>query len=196
MRTQWRLLVLLLLCGSTAAQTLPERFDPARDAARDLRTAQALAKAQGKRVLVDVGGEWCAWCHIMDRFFDANPELRAQRDANFVWVKVNYSSANRNAALLSRWPNVAGYPHLFVLDAAGTLLRSQDTGELEEGQGYSRERFAAFLERWSPPARSVAVSWLRPRASFCLARAHTTCSRTNADGSSVRASSAATTRSS
>jgi hypothetical protein len=41
------------------AQDLPERFDPKRDAAADLAYALELARAQGKRVLVDVGGEWC-----------------------------------------------------------------------------------------------------------------------------------------
>ncbi|MGH8851788.1 MAG: disulfide bond formation protein DsbD, partial [Casimicrobiaceae bacterium] len=86
---------------------------------------------------------------IMDRFLAADPELRRLRDRNYVWVKINYSEENRTRALLSRLPPVAGYPHLFVLDANGVLLHSQDTSELEEGRGYSRERFRAFLLRWA-----------------------------------------------
>ena len=99
------------------AADLPSKFDPARDAAADVAHAVAIAKAQGKRVIVDVGGEWCTWCHIMDRFIAANDNVRSLIDAHYVWVKVNYSKQNPNDALLARWPKVAGYPHLFVLDA-------------------------------------------------------------------------------
>ncbi|MGH8852126.1 MAG: thioredoxin family protein [Casimicrobiaceae bacterium] len=142
------LLLAACLGGGAGAQDLSGKFDPARDAARDLAAAQAQASMQGKRVIVDVGGEWCVWCHIMDRFLAFDPELRRLRDRSYVWVKVNYSQENPNTALLSRFPPVAGYPHLFVLDAGGKLLHSQDTSELEEGRGYSRERFRAFLLRW------------------------------------------------
>ena len=126
------------------------KFDPARDATRDLETALQLARAHRRRVLVEVGGEWCVWCHILDRFFAANPDLTRIRDANFVWLKVNFSNQNPNVALLDRWPKVAGYPHLFVLDADGRVLQSQDTSLLEAGKSYDPIAFRAFLVDWSP----------------------------------------------
>lgn len=146
------LLLPLPLPAAAAGETrpLPWRFEPARDAAADLETALRMARASRRRVLVEIGGEWCSWCHIMDRFFAANPEIKRIRDANFIWLKVNFSKENRNEALLARWPKVAGYPHLFVLDANGRLLRSQDTGELEAGKDYDPVAFRAFLVEWSP----------------------------------------------
>jgi thioredoxin-related protein len=147
-----RLLVAALLASAitaVAAADLPVTFDPSRDAAADVTQAVALARADGRRVIVDVGGEWCSWCHILDRFVAANPDLRALIDKRYVWVKVNYSKENRNEALLARWPKVAGYPHLFVLDAGGRLLHSQDTGALETGYSYDPARVLAFLRRWS-----------------------------------------------
>jgi thiol:disulfide interchange protein len=132
------------------ALDLPAKFDESRDAAADVATAVAAAKAQGKRVLVDVGGEWCPWCHILDRFVAANPDVQALRDAGYVWVKVNWSKANKNEALLSRWPAIKGYPHLFVLDASGQLVHSQDTDVLEAGDGYDKAKFVAFLKKWAP----------------------------------------------
>lgn len=129
------------------ADGLPDRFDPARDAARDVGRAVAIAKAQGKRVIVDVGGEWCSWCHILDRFVTTHPAVANGIRAHFVWVKVNFSKANRNQALLSRWPAIEGYPHLFVLDQRGSLVLSQDTGKLESGESYDETRFIAFLAR-------------------------------------------------
>jgi thiol:disulfide interchange protein len=144
------LAALLLLARIGGAADLAARFDPMRDPAVDVAEAVAAAKAQGKRVLVDVGGEWCGWCHIMDRFFARDAEARAVRDRGFVLVKVNYSRENKNAAFLARWPKMAGYPHLFVLGPDGALLHSQDTSTLEVGKGYDRDRMLAFLRSWSP----------------------------------------------
>jgi thiol:disulfide interchange protein len=131
------------------AQALPEMFDPKRDPAADLAAALAIAKADGKRVIVDVGGEWCSWCHILDRFFAGNTELDALRRSRYVWLKVNWSRENENRTFLARWPKVAGYPHLFVLDADGKLVHSQDTGVLERGKGYDEAKMRAFLTRYA-----------------------------------------------
>src|SRR5512132_2035942 len=147
----------LAFAASALAAELPSKFDPSRNAAADVAHAIALARAQGKRVIVDVGGEWCTWCHIMDRFIAAHDDVRSLLDAHYVWVKVNYSKQNPNEALLARWPKVAGYPHLFVLDADGRLLHSQDTGRLESGSGYDRRKFLAMLGRWAPPGTSVRI---------------------------------------
>jgi thiol:disulfide interchange protein len=146
--------LLLAFAAGVAALDLPKKFDPARDPAKDVATAAAAAKAQGKRVLVDVGGEWCVWCHIMDDFIAANPDVRAAVDANYVLVKVNWSRENKNEAYLSTLPKIAGYPHLFVLDGNGKLVHSQETDVLEQGRGYDKARFLAFLKKWALP-RSV-----------------------------------------
>jgi len=142
--------ILVLHVGAvTAAEWSPEKFEPTRDPARDVAAAVAMAESQGKRVIVDVGGEWCSWCHILDRFIADNPDIGALIGVRYVWVKVNFSKENRNQAFLSRWPKVAGYPHLFVLGADGKLVRSQDTAALEAGRSYDKPKVLEFLKRWS-----------------------------------------------
>jgi thioredoxin-related protein len=126
------------------------KYDPKRDAALDIAEAAAEAKRTNKRVLVEVGGEWCIWCHMMDDFFEKHPEVLGLREKNFVMVKVNFSDENKNEQVLSRYPEIPGYPHLFVLDSDGKLLHSQDTSELEEGRGYNLTKFTAFLQQWAP----------------------------------------------
>ena len=136
-----------------AVAALNAQFDPARDPVADLETAKVEAQRGGKRIVLDVGGEWCSWCHLLDAFMEGDSELRRFRDANYVWMKVNYSEENENAEFLARFPEIKGYPHLFVLDAEGQLLHSQFTGDLEKGKGYDRVKFVAFMKQWAPAAK-------------------------------------------
>lgn len=139
-----------------AVAALSASFDPKRDPASDLETAKVEAARGGKRIMVDVGGEWCSWCHILDKFVEGDAEIRSFRDANYVWLKVNYSEENENKPFLSAYPGIKGYPHLFVLDADGKPLHSQFTGELEKGKGYDRAKFFDFMKAWAP-AESPAM---------------------------------------
>jgi len=141
---------LLLAPCAAAVPILPTDFDPGRDPARDLAAALEIARSTYRRVIVEVGGVWCTWCHILDRLFSTNAELKRVRDHGFVWLKVNFSSENRNEAILRRWPKIRGYPHLFVLDGDGRLLHSQQTAALEDGKTYDAGAMRAFLVRWSP----------------------------------------------
>jgi len=123
-------------------------FDPSRDSFKDLAAAKAEAQRTGRRILVDVGGNWCPWCRRLHAFWDAQPELKAAREQGFVFLMVNWSKESRNEAFLSQFPKVKGFPHFFVLDADGKVLCSQDTGVLEQGAGYSAEKLMAFLKAW------------------------------------------------
>jgi len=124
-------------------------YDPARDAARDIEAAGVEARRTHKRILVEVGGNWCSWCRLMDRFYQQHAELLALRERHFILVKADYSSENKNKAVFSKFPKIPGTPHIFVLDEDGKLLHSQNTDELEQGQGYNLEKFTAFLKTWS-----------------------------------------------
>ena len=142
--------------ASAAVQTYAiGAFDPARDAEKDLRDAVTLAGQSGRRVLMDVGGEWCVWCRRLDTLWATNAGLRAYRDSNYVTLKVNWSPENKNVALLSQYPKIPGYPHLFVLEKDGKFLHSQDTGELEKGKGHDPDKVMAFLKTWAPPGRQA-----------------------------------------
>ena len=133
-----------------ALYTPVTKFDPTRDAAKDIRDALAEAARTNRRVLLDVGGEWCIWCKRLDSLMVRDSTLSAYLAAKYVAIKVNYSRENKNEEVLSRYPKIKGYPHLFVLDAEGTLLHSQDTGTLEKGKGHDPEKVMEFLKRWAP----------------------------------------------
>ncbi len=128
---------------------LVDRYDPARDPQADLASALALAQENRQRVLVEVGGEWCRWCHILDKFLAENDGIAAYLDQKFVLLKVNYSEENENQAFLSQFPKPSGYPHFYIFDSKGRLLKSVNTANLEEGESYSPSLFLAFLKKWA-----------------------------------------------
>jgi len=142
--------LLLALAAATLLSAETHKFDPKANPAKDLKKAVAQASREHKRILLDVGGEWCSWCHRLDATLAASAELTGLLEKNFIVLKVNFSEENKNEAFLKAYPAVKGYPHFFVLDEAGKFLHSQDTGDLEEGKGYNLTRIAEFLKKWSP----------------------------------------------
>jgi len=130
-----------------------EKFDPTRDPVKDLASAVALASKSDQRILLDVGGEWCPWCRKLDKFFDDNKDVGEFLHKDFIVVKINFSQENQNAKFLSQYPTIKGYPHMFVLDADGKLLHSQNTGDLENGDHHDHDKVLAFLKKWAPTPR-------------------------------------------
>ncbi len=127
-----------------------EKFDPSRDAAKDIQNAITEAQKSDKRIFLDVGGEWCIWCHRLDQLFMDHKDLYKYLHENYVVVKVNYSPENKNEEVLSKYPKVAGYPHIFILNENGKLIKSKNTGELESGKGHDPKKVMTFLEKYSP----------------------------------------------
>jgi thiol:disulfide interchange protein len=136
--------------GAATQYRTPVKYDPGGDPEKDLAEAIAEAKRSHRNILIEVGGEWCSWCHIMDDFFRAHVDLLSLRENNYVLLKVNMSRENENKAFLSRFPLIHGYPHILVLDADGHLIRSQETSALEDGRSYHVKRFTKFLTEFAP----------------------------------------------
>lgn len=144
-------LILFSVHGSAQSDNQPApKFDPARNPAEDLTSAMNEAQKTGKNIILDVGGEWCIWCHRIDAFIEGHEEINDFLHKNYIVMKVNYSPENKNEDFLAAYPKIPGYPHFFVLDKNGKLLHSQDTGKLEQGKDYNPEKFMAFLQTWAP----------------------------------------------
>jgi len=126
-----------------------DKFDPQRDPSGDLKLAVNFAEPNNKRIILDVGGEWCIWCHRLDAFIQSHEQIKNLIDQNFVWVKINYSKENKNEKFLSAYPEIPGFPHLFILEKDGSFLHSQDTGVLEQDKDYSEDKIMSFLKEWT-----------------------------------------------
>ncbi len=155
MKAIYKVILFLIIIGASAfaqdSEYIPvSKFDPQRNAEQDLALAVKEASQKGKRIILDVGGEWCIWCHRIDEFIKADKDITKFLDDNYILMKVNYSKENKNEDFLSRYPKIEGYPHFFVLNNDGSLIHSQNTGELEHEKSYSKEKMMTFLKKWAP----------------------------------------------
>ena len=134
------------------AEQLPEyslTYDPSRDAFQDGRDAIKRARKTNRRILIEVGGDWCKWCHVLDRFLNKNPDIKKELHQTFVFLKVNVSEENSNDEFLKVFPRPLGYPHMYVTEKDGKLLLSKDTADFFENRTYSVKKFKAFFQRWA-----------------------------------------------
>ena len=145
------ILLLIAAASSFAAENI---FDPTRDSAKDLAAAEVQAKAEHKHILLDVGGNWCSWCHLLDRTLHENPALTSALEKNYVVVHVNWDPDHENQAFLSHYPKTEGYPYLLILAADGKLLHAQSTDALEADHhlnaGHNQSVILEFLTKWAP----------------------------------------------
>lgn len=126
-------------------------YNPDADAARELQTGIELAGESGKHVLVIIGGNWCPWCLKFNNYIHDDHQIDSLLRNDFVVVKVNYSKEQKNLPVLKRlkYPQRFGFPVFLVLNGAGELLHTQDSGLLESGSGYDKKKVTNFLKMWS-----------------------------------------------
>lgn len=148
----------------TFAQSKAKVYDETINPDVQITEAVVKAKQDGKFVVAQLGGNWCKWCIRFARFVEADPEIKSLVDDNYEFIHVNYNPRNEADNLdkdatvkaLRRLGNPVrfGYPVLVVLDADGNVIHTQDSGFLESGEGYDREKVIRFFESWTPAAVS------------------------------------------
>lgn len=125
---------------------------------------QALAKAgsEGKFVVCQVGGNWCPWCLKFADFITKDAAISEVIAQNFEYIHVNYNPRQSQGAdkvalgkaLMKRLNNAGrfGFPVFVILDTEGRIVHIQDSGLLEEGEGYSQKKVLGFFKNWTPKA--------------------------------------------
>ena len=144
----------LFISQKSNAQSSIKLYDPAEDAKVHIAAAMQKAKAEGKHVFLQIGGNWCSWCKLFDSKISSNDTLKNAMDANYVVYHVNYSPENYNKEVLASlgYPQRFGFPVFVILDANGNRLHTENSAYLEEGKGHSSKKVLSFLQSWSPAA--------------------------------------------
>ncbi|MEU2075193.1 thioredoxin family protein [Streptomyces sp. NPDC013489] len=119
------------------------------DARGAVTAAVAAAKADGKKVLIDFGANWCGNCKAADRVF-ATSGVGTLLDSSYHVVKVDIGSQDSSAFdLLRDYCSGEGaykMPVLVVLDGNGKVVtETHSTGNPE----LTEAGLGAFLRKWA-----------------------------------------------
>ena len=162
-----KILMLAVLAASlsltmSAQTTLKKVYNEDIDPMAQIDQALVKAKAEGKFVVCQVGGNWCPWCLKFADFIGKDTAISRLIDENFVYIHVNYDPRKsqgeeklaQGRALMKRLHNAGrfGYPVFVVLDEEGQVLHLQDSGLLEEGESYNQQKVMSFFKNWTPKA--------------------------------------------
>jgi thioredoxin-related protein len=129
-------------------------YDPELDGMVQFEEALEQAKEEGKHVFLHIGGNWCPWCFRFEKFVSDDSELDSLLQADFVIKHISYGGKNKNLPLMGKlgMPQRFGFPVIVITDAEGNRLHTQDTGYLEAGGSYDREKMLRFFKNWRPEA--------------------------------------------
>jgi thiol:disulfide interchange protein len=155
-----------LLLGPAAAGVPPPRvsgadvydmavpeapFSDRSDAARDVDRAFAQARAEHKRVLIDLGANWCADCRVLAGILDLG-EVRHFVDTYFVVVNVDVGHFDRNLDIPARfgiYDRLRGVPSILVASPDGVLLNTGRTEALVNAGHMDPQSVVNWLANWA-----------------------------------------------
>ena len=158
--------IILALCAAVLAVTaeaqtaLKKVYNEEINPLEQIDQAIGKAKAEGKFVVCQVGGNWCPWCLRFADFISKDTTISKVIDENFEYIHVNYNPRKSESeekqlqakALMERLNNCGrfGFPVFVIIDNEGKLIHIQDSSFLEEGQGYNQEKVLRFFKNWTP----------------------------------------------
>ena len=150
------MIIFLSVVLVTAAQDMEKfrLYKPGENATPELEKAIRLADSLGKHVFVQIGGNWCVWCARFHEYINMDRQIDSAMKANYIVYHLNYSSENRNTAIMTRlgFPQRFGFPVFVILNRKGEKLHIQNSAYLEQGRSYNKSKLMEFLDQWSPAA--------------------------------------------
>ena len=155
-------MALIISLSVQAQTTLKKVYNEDINPLEQIDQAVVKAKANGKFVVCQVGGNWCIWCLRFADFITNDTTISKVINENFEYIHVNYNprksggeeKQKQAAALMKRLDNCGrfSYPVFVVLDETGKVIHIQDSGLLEKEQSYYQEKVLQFFKNWTPKA--------------------------------------------
>jgi len=136
---------------SQLAQPLPYPYDEKADAADVVKSAKAKAKREHKRLLIDLGGNWCPDCRVLAGVVE-RPEMKRFLDRHFVIVTVDIGRFNKNGDIAAHYgiTKLQGVPAVLVVDPVKDCLLNQDRlFALADARTMTPQALADWFAQWA-----------------------------------------------
>jgi thiol:disulfide interchange protein len=119
----------------------------------DAAVAAAFARAQKshKRVLIDLGGNWCVDCIVLANFLKL-PEMQRFMAAHYEVVTVDVGRFNRNLQIPARFGltrKLEGVPALLIVTPDGKLINGKDVFTTASASEMTPRSVADYLAKYA-----------------------------------------------
>lgn len=125
-------------------------YDERADADKAVDAAFVRAAREHKRVLIDLGGNWCPDCRILAGVM-ALPEVDRFLKAHYVVVFVDVGRFDRNLQIPARFgitTRLEGVPSILVATPDGRLMDGGHVAALADARSMNPQAIADWLAQW------------------------------------------------
>jgi thiol-disulfide isomerase/thioredoxin len=133
------------------AKPLPYPYDEKADANRQVDAARARAKASGKLLMIEMGGNWCPDCRILAGIMKL-PEMNAFIRSHYEVVTVDIGRMDKNQQIPGRYgiAKLAGVPAILVVDPKkDQALNADHVFALADARSMAPQALADWLAQWT-----------------------------------------------
>ena len=133
-------------------QPLPFPYDEQPNAPAAVAKAKAQAKREHKRLLIDLGGNWCLDCRVLAGTIEL-PELKRWVDQHFEVVTVDIGRWDKNRQVSEHYGihgRLAGAPSVLIVDPrSDKLLNRGHEAALADARHMTPQALADWLAGWA-----------------------------------------------
>lgn len=126
-------------------------YNPDANADAVVNAAFARARKNGKRVLIDLGGNWCGDCIVLANIMQL-PEMRAFLKAHFEIVTVDVGRFDKNLQIPARFgitQRLEGVPSVIIATADGRFVNRGHIAALADARHMTPQAIADWLAQWA-----------------------------------------------
>jgi thiol:disulfide interchange protein len=126
-------------------------YDEAANADAQVAAAFARAQKSHKRVMIDLGGNWCVDCLVLANFVRL-PEMRRFMEAHYETVLVDVGRFNRNLQIPARFgvtKKLEGVPALLIATSDGKLVNGANIFATAEAHSMTPQSLADYLAKYA-----------------------------------------------
>ncbi|GAA0551142.1 thiol-disulfide isomerase/thioredoxin [Rhizomicrobium palustre] len=126
-------------------------YDEKADAVAAVDAAFARAKKSHKRVLIDLGGNWCGDCIVLANIM-ALKEVKPFIASKFEVVAVDVGRFDKNLAIPARFgitSRLEGVPAVIVAEPDGTFVNKGKITALSDARHMSPQAVVDWLAQWA-----------------------------------------------
>ena len=132
-------------------QPLPQPYDPSANADEQVAAAKARAAAAGKRLLIELGSNWCSDSRALAGVLEL-PEVKSFVAQHYEVVLVDVGRSDRNLQIFRRYGvmRLRGIPTPLIIDPkTDQLLNQGHLFELVSAGDMTPQAIVDWLARWS-----------------------------------------------